>query len=195
MAAGKEIRRLRDKVSAQQVATLIGVDAAKLRKWEQRDANPKDSGDITKVEKYFGTKIDQLHKLETFQFIPKPDPGATSSGPLSELTMFNFSESSRKLAESILIDAENRRNLIAENKILVQMVRAKPIEDAQLQNQQDVRAMRSAFLELLSEVGSGKRYKSPEEVKAAYNKALADALDLPEANDTQKNSGKKRKVK
>ena len=49
MAAGKEIKRLREsgikKISAETLAGYMNVDAAKLRKWEQRNADPKVSGD------------------------------------------------------------------------------------------------------------------------------------------------------
>jgi hypothetical protein len=71
MAAGKEIKRLRGSISAQQAANFIGVDVARLRKWEQRDADPKDSGDINKVETYFGCKLKDLKNLDSFQFIKK----------------------------------------------------------------------------------------------------------------------------
>lgn len=72
MAAGREIKRLREnqpkKVSAEMAASLIGVDVERLRKWEQRDADPKDSEDIRKVEKYFGQSVSKLNLLENFQF-------------------------------------------------------------------------------------------------------------------------------
>ncbi len=61
MAAGKEIKRLREsgikKISAETLAGYMNVDAAKLRKWEQRDADPKDSGDKKNVETYFGCTL------------------------------------------------------------------------------------------------------------------------------------------
>ena len=61
MAAGKEIKRLREsgikKILAETLAGYMNVDAAKLRKWEQRNADPKDSGDkksaITGLSKAF----------------------------------------------------------------------------------------------------------------------------------------------
>ena len=47
MAAGKEIKRLREsgikKILAETLAGYMNVDAAKLRKWEQRNADPKVS--------------------------------------------------------------------------------------------------------------------------------------------------------
>ena len=61
MAAGKEIKRLREsgikKILAETLAGYMNVDAAKLRKWEQRNADPKVSGDkksaITGLPKAF----------------------------------------------------------------------------------------------------------------------------------------------
>jgi transcriptional regulator with XRE-family HTH domain len=72
MATGKEIKRLREsnekKISVAKAASLIGIDSERLRKWEQRDADPNDSDDIEKVEKYFGVSLDDLKKLDNFQF-------------------------------------------------------------------------------------------------------------------------------
>jgi transcriptional regulator with XRE-family HTH domain len=71
MAAGKEIKRLRigdGNRSAQEVADLIGVKAERLRKWESRDVDPKDTGDIKALEKYFKVQITKLKDLESFQF-------------------------------------------------------------------------------------------------------------------------------
>lgn len=72
MAVGKEIKRLREsqpkRISAEFVATAIGVDVERLRKWEQRDADPKDSGDQKKVEDYFNCKMEELGKLDSFIF-------------------------------------------------------------------------------------------------------------------------------
>lgn len=72
MAAGKELKRIREfqkpKVSAKKAAMLIGVDLDRYTKWEQRDVNPKDSGDIKRVELYFNCNIDDLDKIKDFQF-------------------------------------------------------------------------------------------------------------------------------
>lgn len=71
MAAGKEIKRLRGNISAQTVADLIGISADKLRKWEQRDADPKDVSDIRQVEWYFGCKLEDLKNLDNYNFVQK----------------------------------------------------------------------------------------------------------------------------
>lgn len=72
MAAGKEIRRLRishgKKISVARVASLIGVDSERLRKWEYKDIDPYDSSDIQKIETYFGVPLNKLKDLDDFQF-------------------------------------------------------------------------------------------------------------------------------
>lgn len=54
--------------SAAEVALWIGVDAERMRKWEQRDTGPKDPTDIKKIESYFKYNIDDLDKLDNFKF-------------------------------------------------------------------------------------------------------------------------------
>lgn len=83
MAAGKEIKRLRGSISVQKVASLIGVDVERLRKWEQRDADPKDSGDVAAVEAYFGRPISELSRLDNFQFVPRT-LSLKSTSPVAE---------------------------------------------------------------------------------------------------------------
>lgn len=73
MAAGKEIKRLRGKkVSAADAATLIGVKVDRLRKWEERDTDPSDTGDVQKVESYFGVSLPGLKSLKNFDFVEFP---------------------------------------------------------------------------------------------------------------------------
>lgn len=71
MAAGKEIKRLRGNVSAAKAANLMGVDPERLRKWEERNVDPKDVGDINAVESFFGCTLKDLETLDNFQFSPK----------------------------------------------------------------------------------------------------------------------------
>lgn len=124
MAAGKEIKRLRGNVSAQQAATLIGVDVEKLRKWEQRDVNPKDSGDIVKVEDYFGVAIDQLGSLDNFQFVPKhvvADVTEENSSP----TLKSLARSLELSAQARLIDSESRKAEADNVKRLIALLEMK----------------------------------------------------------------------
>lgn len=72
MATGKEIKRLRGNLSAEKVAEFIGVNASRLRKWEERDSDPKDTDDVRKVEDYFGVSLSELAGLTNFAFVKKP---------------------------------------------------------------------------------------------------------------------------
>jgi phage repressor protein C with HTH and peptisase S24 domain len=67
MGFGIEIKRLREDggYSAQKLADAIGIDAERLRKWEQKDFEPRDD-DRTKIEEYFGISLEQIEKLEKF---------------------------------------------------------------------------------------------------------------------------------
>lgn len=73
MAFGKEIKRLRNavKVSAQTLADAIGIDAEKLRKWEQRDSDPSHE-DRVLIEKFFRTNLDNLIKLDRLPDLTPP---------------------------------------------------------------------------------------------------------------------------
>jgi transcriptional regulator with XRE-family HTH domain len=65
MAFGKEIKRLREKASwsAQKAADQLGVKVERLRKWEQRDLDPRDE-DATLIEKYFNLPIAEIKKVD-----------------------------------------------------------------------------------------------------------------------------------
>lgn len=65
MAFGKEIKRLRDSInlSAQKLADQIGIDAERLRKWEQKDLNPRDE-DVARIEQFFGLPLDEIMQLD-----------------------------------------------------------------------------------------------------------------------------------
>ncbi|WP_315821448.1 helix-turn-helix transcriptional regulator [Paraflavitalea speifideaquila] len=75
MAFGKEIKRLRDGInlSAQKLADLIGIDAERLRKWEQKDLNPREE-DVLKIESYFGLRLEEIMGLQHFRAATLP-PG------------------------------------------------------------------------------------------------------------------------
>lgn len=75
MAFGTEIKRLREasKASAQLFADAIGISADRLRKWEQRDLDPRYE-DAAKIEAYFEMSIQELIKLKKLpKFLIVPD--------------------------------------------------------------------------------------------------------------------------
>lgn len=97
MAAGKEIKRLRGNVSAAKAANLIGVDPERLRKWEERNVDPKDVGDISAVEAYFGCTLKELEQLDNFQFSPKEKvPTMAPDEDLLKRAIFNLTEDKLK---------------------------------------------------------------------------------------------------
>ena len=65
MAFGVEIKRLKDLsgLSAQAFADIMGIEAPRLRKWMEKDLNPKYE-DVQKIESFFGMTLEQIMKLE-----------------------------------------------------------------------------------------------------------------------------------
>jgi transcriptional regulator with XRE-family HTH domain len=68
MALGKEIKRLREDVpiSAQKLADRIGIDADRLRKWEQKDLDPRHD-DVMLIEDFFGMDIKRVMSLSSIK--------------------------------------------------------------------------------------------------------------------------------
>jgi len=79
MAFGSDLKKLRGKISAQKVADLIGVGVDRLRKWEERDIDPSDTGDIAAVERYFGCKLVEIGKLQKFDFVENGNRGTSTN--------------------------------------------------------------------------------------------------------------------
>jgi transcriptional regulator with XRE-family HTH domain len=177
MFSGQEIRKKRKSLglSAKALSAALEIKVENLYKWEN-GTKPTDPEDYIKIENWLSGKLETVPRETT---LPTPAPP-----PSSELT--DLIASNRMMAEAMIIDARNRENLTEANRELAKKVTASAPE----QNQQDAYAMRSAFLELLGQVGSGKRWKSPEEVKVAYNKFLVDAMGLTTSKDTQKSLDK-----
>lgn len=134
MASGNDIRRLRGKIPAAKVAELIGVNVDRLRKWEERDTDPSDSGDIEKVERYFGLPLDKLSGLNHFEFVKYNSTGGKNKESQQSINALqsladgnkvlyeanrtladsnkNLSEANKKLADAHFILAEGNRELI-----------------------------------------------------------------------------------
>lgn len=68
MAFGKEIKRLREdaQISAEKLASKIGIDSARLRKWEQKDLTPRFD-DIKRIEIFFKKPVEDIMKLKTIK--------------------------------------------------------------------------------------------------------------------------------
>lgn len=187
MPAGNEIKRLRIKAqkSAAEVAALMGVNAERLRKWEQRDVDPKDSADINRVEKFFGTSLDNLSKLNEFDFGQdgtKRDSGEEywhEKNDLTNQTILNLAESNRIMAEANKvqseanrIQAESNRLLSESNKQLVDYITA----GAGAEIPANVAARFEDLLELIAEVASGSKFHSQQEAAAVLRKRFYDTI-------------------
>jgi transcriptional regulator with XRE-family HTH domain len=84
MAFGKEIKRLREKASwsAQKTADQLGVKVERLRKWEQRDLDPRDE-DALLIEKFFNLPIAEIKKVDDirkFHKVPNMENHKESTG-------------------------------------------------------------------------------------------------------------------
>lgn len=159
MAAGKEIKRLRGSVSAERVAHLIGVPSGRLRKWEERDTDPKDTGDIRAVEIFFGCRLADLKNLEYVEWRPRnPTPGNNEP---SDLLNRYVQTLERQVAEKDTVVREVNERLIAIEKSLSEAKR----------NQQVMYSVQAAFQEVVLPLLAGPRRKAIE--KEVAEKAVA----------------------
>jgi transcriptional regulator with XRE-family HTH domain len=72
MKPGEELKRIRllNELSARKFAEYVGIDAARLRKWEDYGINPKEA-DTEIIENFFNVPIDELNKIKKFKFKAK----------------------------------------------------------------------------------------------------------------------------
>ena len=72
MKPGEELKRIRllNELSARKFADYVGIDAARLRKWEDYGINPKEA-DTEIIENFFNVPIDELNKIKKFKFKAK----------------------------------------------------------------------------------------------------------------------------
>lgn len=83
MAFGKEILRLQTKAkwTASKLAKAMGVNDAKLRKWQERDSTPKEE-DIKIIERSFGLSLDEIMKLKE---LPENFGGTIIEDPMGKI--------------------------------------------------------------------------------------------------------------
>lgn len=84
MGFGLEIKRLREdaNISAQKLADKVGIDAARLRKWEEKDMSPREE-DTAIIEAFFKMSLDELSKqksIKKFLIVPIETGGLNGSG-------------------------------------------------------------------------------------------------------------------
>lgn len=171
MAAGKEIKRLRGKdVTASKAAKLIGVGVDRLRKWEERDSDPSDTGDIAKVEAYFGVKLDQLETLKSFDFVEIKGPPANNIGQDASL------QAIKNLTETGKIHAENYRVMVSNEARLISLLEKSTVDSAKDNGVASPKVM-SGILVAMAKIASGTRWHSEEEAIRELGRLLSPQVD------------------
>lgn len=97
MGVGAELKRIRienNKISVLKLATRVGVDPERWRKWEAKDLNPRDEDSVL-IEKFFGVPISDLHlihKITISSNVPgkKPNDSTNSTIKIKRAYVENF---------------------------------------------------------------------------------------------------------
>ena len=126
LEVGKELKRIRElnELSARKFAQYIGIDADRLRKWESAGHNPKEE-DALLIEDYFKVGLEDLNKIQKFQFFSKAKDNVKVEEPAGTITGTYTGkytdEIVRDLAHSAAVVGESNKLLSAANtKILDQ---------------------------------------------------------------------------
>lgn len=119
MAFGKEIKRLREEVpiSAQKLADLIGIDVERMRKWEQKDMDPRHE-DAMKIEGFFGMDLKAVMALKSIKkFLSVPHGIFGNRDKKSEKVVFEVGE--REIIKELLRDNRQTKATVNVLKIAV----------------------------------------------------------------------------
>lgn len=163
----KLIRLVADKTQPE-FGKMFNATKAMMVSYEKGKAGP-DSLFLSRLSSYSGVpesdlmnkslkeqdlKIKKVEKLENGQI----------EEPLAMATMRDLAASNKVIAESNKALAESNKSLARSNEQLVEMV--KPIAGVQSESPATVDSKFSTLLELIADVGSGKRWKSKNEAVA-----------------------------
>lgn len=171
MAAGKEIKRLRGRdVTASKAAKFIGVGVDRLRKWEERDSDPSDTGDITKVEAYFGVKLDQLSTLKSFDFVEKR--AENGSGATQDISL----QAIKNLTETGKIHAENYKVMVSNEARLISLLEKSTVDSGKDNGVASPKVM-SGILVAMAKIASGTRWHSEDEALRELGRLLSPQVD------------------
>lgn len=174
-----ETIKKRTKLNEEDISKRMGYNEGYISQTRSRKKVPPKL--FNNLLREFRNELNESHK-QSETTVSEPEEAYSGKAVL------NLTESNRLIAES-------NASLADSNKELVQMVKRDFTASDPQQSLQDAAAMRLVLLELLSEVGSGKRWKSPEEVRAVYRKRIAAALGLTSEEGTHGNSDRKNTVK
>jgi transcriptional regulator with XRE-family HTH domain len=124
MAFGLEFKRLREEagISAQKLADTIGLDADRLRKWEQKDLTPRfDDAQI--IERFFGLSIEKIAELKSIKkFLNVPH--GTSNQIIPDIDFI------QKTIDRMLTDRERAITVIEQMATLLVQKNQKDVEPA-----------------------------------------------------------------
>jgi transcriptional regulator with XRE-family HTH domain len=165
-------KRKKDGLSAQELADIIGVKATNIYKWEN-GSRPIDLKIYNKVLKWLasetGIKSIPVGK-NTLVEEDDREYRLKKESPSLEVIL-NISDSNKILVQSNKTIAESNHILAKNNEELISMLKTTAYGGQQ--TSPDVAAKFSGFLELLAQVGSGKKkWKSIEEARAELNKLI-----------------------
>ena len=118
MAFGSAIKKLREDagISAEKIAARIGVSAARWRKWEEKDFDPREE-DRALIEEFFGASIAEIAEMSTIKnFLKVPKKGHTVGNaeqrqPSTQDILAVLAGAFDKQADALKLQAEMMRNI------------------------------------------------------------------------------------
>ena len=140
MAFGNTIKRLREDahISVQKLSDLIGVNADRMRKWEQNDSIPRIN-DVSKIESFFGMDLSEIEKLESINnFLTFPNKAReVPSNYISNNNNNNLKKGQEDTSQTISLKLireimANTSKLISQNDVAVNSI-ARLVETNALQ--------------------------------------------------------------
>ena len=165
LATGSELKRIREasNLSANSLAKLLDVSSDRLRKWEQRDIDPKHEDQI-KIEKFFNIELSELGKIKRVPVFPNKSNTLNDDSALDNQTK---DEIIRALNETI--EAQKKTIDLLEEKLTKQL--GSNFQKV-LENQEDIMVqIRGGHLYLADHFSGGDPKKLAEE-KRKINKSI-----------------------
>lgn len=159
-------------VSVAKFAKEAKIPKGRIYKWNKEGNNPKYE-DVSKINKWLGktTMEKSIHGDERDATSLVNDPDKKYGNDTSPLqAVIHIAASNKVLAEANLKLADAHKILAKNNQDLITMI--KPTVNDGQQIPEVVAARFSGLLELLAQVGSGKKWKSVEEARAALSKLI-----------------------
>lgn len=164
------------KISVPKFALEADIPKDRIYKWKQEDTSPK-ADDVEKINSWLAAKkLEKPPKMysatELRESVVQEDQvpyGSPDRAYLTNKAVTSIAESNKILAEANRTLADAHKILARNNEELITMIKPATVNDGQGMTEA-FSARFSDLLELLAQVGSGKKWKSVEEARAALNK-------------------------